>query len=478
MEEASYFVKTSQQVMILYSSAAKPLGISLEQFINQQAATPIQTVEIGPHLSQTSFTPREIVISSDHFLNDNSAGLIIFTSGTTGPPKGAVWSRGVISEAARSVMDHYALNSQDVILHVLPVHHATGITMTLSPFLMAGACIEFRSGGFSAEWMWNRWREGGLTYFSGVPTIYMRMMRFFVQQIQPLPKATVEEYVKGANQFRGMLCGTSALPAPVQEFWTRLRHGKAMLTRYGGTEFGAVFKVPLGDQSIPLGSVGRLVQGMDAKLSNGNEGEVLVKSPVMFSKSVAFSPGYDVTLMLLDRYVFDVEATVNAHDEEGYFKTGDIARREGDNYFIMGRASVDIIKSGGYKISALDIERECLGLPYVEEVMCVGVEDDEFGQRVAAAVKLREDQDIYSCQSNQEGRQLTINDLRRDLRGRLAGYKLPTLLRVLQDELPKTASGKVQKKLLGPQLFPCPGWESVKEIQAWRNPKLEAMAKL
>lgn len=286
VEEASYFVKTSKQVMLLYSSAAKSLGTSLEHFINQRGDTPIHAVEIGPHLSQNSFTPEDIIISSDRFLNDNSAGLIIFTSGTTGPPKGAVWSRGVINEAARSVMDHYALSSQDVILHVLPVHHATGITMTLSPFLLAGACIEFRSGSFSAEWMWNRWREGGLTYFSGVPTIYMRMMRYFVQHIQPLPKHIVDEYVKGANQFRGMLCGTSALPAPVQEFWTRLRNGKAMLTRYGGTEFGAVFKVPLGDQGIPIGSVGKLVSGMDAKLSNGDEGEVLVKSPSMFSKLV------------------------------------------------------------------------------------------------------------------------------------------------------------------------------------------------
>ena len=192
-------------------------------------------------------------------------------------------------EAARSVMDHYDLNCNDVILHVLPVHHVTGIAVTLLPFLMAGACIEFRSGSFSAEWMWNRWQEGGLTYFSGVPTIYMRMMRFFVQYIQPLPKAQVQEYVKGANQFRGMLCGTSALPAPVQEFWTRLRNGKAMLTRYGGTEFGAVFKVPLGDESIPIGSVGKLVPGMDVKLSGGDEGEVLVKSPVMFSKFVHLS---------------------------------------------------------------------------------------------------------------------------------------------------------------------------------------------
>lgn len=176
--------------------------------------------------------------------------------------------------------------------------------------------------------------------------------------------------------------------------------------------------------------------------------------------------------------MFDEEATRNAFDEDGYYKTGDIARREGDNYFIMGRASVDIIKSGGYKISALDIERECLGLPYVEEVMCVGVEDEEFGQRVAAGIKLREDQEIYATLSCPDRRHLTIEDLRKDLRSRLAGYKLPTLLRILDTELPKTASGKLQKKLLGPQLFPSPGWEAVPEIQAWRRAKVELMAKL
>lgn len=182
--------------------------------------------------------------------------------------------------------------------------------------------------------------------------------------------------------------------------------------------------------------------------------------------------------MATNRYVSDPVATQKSHDEKGYFKTGDIARREGGNYFIMGRASVDIIKSGGYKISALDIERECLGLPYIEEVMCIGVEDDEYGQRVAAAVKLREDQDIYASGPGQDGRQLTIDDLRKDLRERLAGYKLPTLLRLLDSELPKTVSGKVQKRLLGPQLFPHPGWHTVSDIQVWRSSKVEIMAKL
>lgn len=173
------------------------------------------------------------------------------------------------------------------------------------------------------------------------------------------------------------------------------------------------------------------------------------------------------------RYLFDDKATAAAHDEDGYFRTGDIGRKEGKYYYIVGRASLDIIKSGGYKISALDIERECLGLPYVSEVMVVGVADDEFGQRVGAVVSLREDQTTYSS----SGRSLTLDDLRNDLRGKMSGYKLPTLLRVYTGELPKGQSGKVLKKLLGPQLFPPAEWTHHPEIQVW-NSKKPVMARL
>lgn len=271
--------------MILHSTAARTLGTALVDINNQRTSSKISAIEIGQHLSQTSLRPQDVILSSDGYLNDNAAALVIFTSGTTGRPKGAVWSRGVVREAARSFMDQYEITSNSVVLHILPVHHATGITITLTPFLVAGACVEFRSGSFNAEWMWNRWRDGGLDYFSGVPTIYMRLMRYFVQHIQPLPEKEVSKYVEGANQFRGMFCGTSGLPAPVQEFWTTLRNGQPMLSRYGGTEFGSVLTVPLGDD-VPVGSVGKPMPGMDLKLSNGTEGEVLVKSPVMFSKCV------------------------------------------------------------------------------------------------------------------------------------------------------------------------------------------------
>lgn len=169
----------------------------------------------------------------------------------------------------------------------------------------------------------------------------------------------------------------------------------------------------------------------------------------------------------LNRYLFDEKATADAHDAEGYFKSGDIARREGKYYFILGRASIDIIKSGGYKISALDIEREILGLDYASEVMVVGVEDEEFGQRVAATISLKQDQKTTR-------KSLTIAELREDLRSRMAGYKMPTILRVVQGELPKSGTGKVQKKILGPQFFP-PNYRELSEVQVWRKenkPKL------
>ena len=183
---------------------------------------------------------------------------------------------------------------------------------------------------------------------------------------------------------------------------------------------------------------------------------------------------------MFSKYLRDPEGTAKAHDRDGYFRSGDIARREGNYYFIIGRASLDIIKSGGYKISALDVERELLSMPYVAEAMVVGVPSEEYGQRVAALVSLQaEATRPASLRSNKILRHvLTIDDLRRDLRERLAGYKLPTLLRIVDNELPKTITGKVQKKILGPRFFPV-DYRERPEVQRWVARSSEAvLAKL
>lgn len=122
--------------------------------------------------------------------------------------------------------------------------------------------------------------------------------------------------------------------------------------------------------------------------------------------------------------------------------------------FIVGRASVDIIKSGGYKIGALEVERACSDLPYIKEVSVVGVEDEEFGQRVAAVVSLSTKLD------------LTIATLRNDLRGGLPSYKLPTLLRIYPGELPKGQTGKIQKKDVAKTMAQ---WRMNDDIQVWQR---------
>ncbi|KAF2753178.1 acetyl-CoA synthetase-like protein [Pseudovirgaria hyperparasitica] len=465
VEEAIYFVHKSKSPLVIVSNATRQRGNEVSQLLNQRHADTAQgknfkSVPVEPCVGTNPLQVEDIYISSNRYLDDNAAGFVIFTSGTTGPPKGAVMRRAYLHDTALGVVKHFTMNAASVLLHVLPVHHATGVGLIFFPALMAGATLEFRSGSFDETWLWTRIRDAAvsrdqamrLTHFSAVPTIYMRMMRFFQNTLSK--QANSAEYVQGARQLTALMCGTSALPWPVDDFWTRLL-GQKIIQRYGATEIGAVIKVRMGVGAVPHGSVGERVMGVDIKLSEGDEGEMLIKSPYMFSK-----------------YLFDAEATRNAHENDGYYKTGDIARREGRFYFILGRASQDIIKSGGYKISALDIEREILALPFVSEVTVVGVADAEYGQRVAAAITLRQEGMVQNFrETHGEGPHLlSIYALREDLKTRLAGYKLPTLLRVVEGELPKSATGKVGKKTLGPQYFP-ENYERHEEIQVWRHVK-------
>ncbi|RYC93622.1 hypothetical protein BFJ63_vAg3602 [Fusarium oxysporum f. sp. narcissi] len=382
----------------------------------------------------TRLEPFDISLSSNSPQDPSAPGVVIFTSGTTGKPKGVVLRRTYTHEGAITVGDSYGITHTDVLLHTLPVHHTTGLGTSFFPFLNAGACIEFH-GKFDAATVLKRWLQGGLTIFSAVPTIYMRL-KWFIEQ---LPTHEQIPYKQSAGQFRAFLCGSSALQEHVQDFWTASM-GQPILTRYGATEIPGCIRVSIELQNIPKGSVGQPLPGVELKMSP--EGELLVKTPNMFAK-----------------YLMEPETTKNALDADGWYKTGDIARREGNFYFIEGRASVDIIKSGGYKISALDVERACLTLPYVNEAMVVGVEDDEFGQRVGAVLAVKNASDV------------TLATVRSTLRDQLAGYKLPTVLRVVEGEIPKGTTGKVQKKILGPKLIPSPGYEEIPQVQVWKKLK-------
>ncbi|KIX05787.1 uncharacterized protein Z518_03759 [Rhinocladiella mackenziei CBS 650.93] len=454
VKEASYYVNKARSVAVVTATPALALGEAVAKEIRSTSNPDFISVPIRSIENETPAPLDSIKISSNRYHDPNAPGVVIFTSGTTGPPKGAVLRRAAMGDGSLCFAQYIGLQETDVLLHLLPVHHATGIWVSFFPFIQSGACIEFKSGSFDPEWTWNRWRKGGLTHFTGVPTIYMRMMRYYQEHATNLPPHEAETYKAAAAAFKVCLCGTSALPKPINNFWTNLMNGRRIVQRYGSTELGVIFNMSVDPaEKIPDGSVGELAYGVDIKLSDGEEGEVLAKSFNMFSK-----------------YLHDREATANAHDADGYFRSGDVARREGKYYFIVGRASVDIIKSGGYKISALDIERELLALPYLGEVMVVGVPDEEFGQRVGAVVSLRNDKvaQEFNKTNNRSPNVLKLNDLRSDVRSRLASYKLPTLLRVIEGELPKSGTGKVVKKILGPHYFPLNYLED-KNVQVWSS---------
>lgn len=277
----------SKQVILLSSVAATDLASTVVNAVNRKNNSSLKNITVLPNLSkQRMFSALDMVISSNPPLDDRSAGVVIFTSGTTGKPKGAVLRRSYTHYTAEAIGEGYDITQDDLLLHVLPVHHTTGLGTSFFPWMVAGGCIEFRSGSFNAQWIWDRWLKGGITVFSGVPTIYMRLKWHFEQNIANLPEDQKKSYVTAANQIRVLKCGSSALQKDVQIFWTKLRSGRPILTRYGATEFPGCIKVPSGidPTTLPEDCVGMVVPGVEVKLSDGETGELLVKSPYMFSR--------------------------------------------------------------------------------------------------------------------------------------------------------------------------------------------------
>lgn len=289
---------------LLYAKALQQHAADIANAFREPAKErALLTISVHPYLNQPTIPAEQIILSQDHFLSETEPGLVIFTSGTTGPPKGAVMRRSFMSTSSQGIADWYHLTEADTVLHTLPVHHATGLAGTLLPFILSGACIEFQSGGFNAARTWERWRQGGLTVFSGVPTMYLRLMRHYEKNIKTMSPMWAASYVDAARSLRVLMSGSAALPNSLQEAWMKLLGGKRVMERYGSTEMGCVCATEPGDQSNPhvrlyilrqhsmlmvrQGSVGKLYPGIEVKLANGEEGEVLLKTVHGFLKWVS-----------------------------------------------------------------------------------------------------------------------------------------------------------------------------------------------
>jgi len=352
----------------------------------------------------------------------NRRALMLYTSGTTGKPKGVVTTHHTIQAQVTSLITAWEWTSSDRILHILPLHHIHGIVNVLTCALWAGAECHMMSK-FDAEVVWNRICEGDLTLFMAVPTIYTKLIAVW-------EKAGGDRRLQMFNacaKLRLMVSGSAALPVQVLEQWMDIS-GHFLLERYGMTEIGMALSNPLHGQrragfvGTPLPQVEvRLVDEYGAVVPPGTSGEIQVKGPTVFLE-----------------YWQNPEATAKAF-QDGWFCTGDLAVVEQDSYRILGRISVDIIKTGGYKVSALEIEEVLRTHPHIQECAVVGVVDPEWGERVCATLVLR------------SGCELTLEEFRSWAKEQLAVYKVPTRILTVE-ELPRNAMGKVTKPAVA-QLF-------------------------
>lgn len=344
----------------------------------------------------------------------SDAALILYTSGTTNKPKGVVLTHANLEAQMENLVQAWEWSANDHTLCVLPLHHVHGIVNVIGCALFVGAICEFIPQ-FSVEKIFALFLEGKINVFMAVPTIYYKLISFW----ETLPDSQQQALYSSMKNFRLMVCGSAALPVSTMERWKQIS-GHVLLERYGMTEIGMAISNPYNGErkagyvGMPLPNVAvRLVDEQFRDLESGEQGEILVKGANVFKE-----------------YWRKPLETKKEFIADGWFKTGDVAINENGYYRIVGRSSVDIIKSGGYKISALEIEEVLRNHEWIKDCAVAGLPDDEWGELVVAAVEAADGFDAA-----------TINQW---IRERMPPYKTPKRYLVVAS-LPRNAMGKVVK---------------------------------
>lgn len=350
-------------------------------------------------------------------IEKSRGAMILYTSGTTSLPKGVLTTHANIEAQISTLVKAWHWSSEDYTVGILPLHHVHGIINVLCCALWSGATIQFLHP-FNSEEVFEVFEEGKVTVFMAVPTIYFKL----IAQFEVFSEERQRKLTPIMEKSRLMVSGSAALPVSVMAKWKEIS-GHYLLERYGMTEIGMAISNPY-HHDRKAGYIGQALEGVEIRLVNeenqvilpGHAGEIQVKGPSVFKE-----------------YWGKPEATAKTFTEDGWFKTGDIAIIEAGYFRILGRDSIDIIKSGGYKISALEIEEILRQYPGIKDVGVVGIPDEEWGEIVVSALVLENPIDT--------------KNLNTWLRERMPAYKTPRSYKILE-ELPRNAMGKVTKNEL------------------------------
>jgi fatty acid CoA ligase FadD36 len=335
----------------------------------------------------------------------DSTAMVMYTSGTTGPPKGVVISRRAIAADIDALAAAWAWTPDDTLVHGLPLFHVHGLILGLLGSLRVGNRFVHTGRPTPAAYA----EAAGSLYF-GVPTVWSRV-------VGDLDAALA------LSSARLLVSGSAPLPVPVFDEMVRLT-GHAPVERYGSTESLITLSTLVDGERRP-GWVGLPIDGVQTRLA-GDDGGAVAHDGESIGRLEVRSP------TLFDGYLNRPDATAEVLGDDGWYRTGDVAVIDGDGmHRIVGRESVDLIKSGGYRIGAGEIETVLLGHAGVDEVAVVGLPDADLGQRIVAFV--------VGSASPQE--------LIDHVAQQLSAHKRPREVRIV-DALPRNAMGKVLKKEL------------------------------
>lgn len=370
----------------------------------------------------------------------------------------------------RSLQSAWKITSADTILHTLPLHHVHGIiNALLTPLMVGGKVIMLPK--FETERVWelllnlNMPLKDRPTVYMGVPTIY----NYLIQEYDKLFKkdSQMAEYIKlhCQNKIRLMISGSAPLPSTVFKRWHEIT-GHNLLERYGMTEIGMALSNTLKESQYKKrlpGFVGQPLPSVQIRIASPENGEVLLETQGQFNKGlwsdeddkqsetikVRSADASEIVGDLLVKspsvfkeYWNKPEATKKEFTEDGWFKTGDSVGYDPalNSFKILGRNSSDILKSRGYKISALEMETKLLEHSSIEDCAVLGIPDETYGQKIVALIKYRNPEDVESAEQKEE----VVRALNKWCQNKFASYSAPSVIEIVSS-VPRNLMGKVNK---------------------------------